>query len=495
MEYLRIVFGITFLFFSLQGQAQGKFYKNYTDLGYDFGEGVVQLADSSYLVTGASSSFGEGPAQAFIMHVDKFGNRIWSKSYGGAESDRGRRIFQIPNDGIYVAGYTNSGGNGSFDFYFFKTDLSGNLIYEKTYGGSNFEKLHDATFVSKDSSFILVGETKSNAAEVENLYIMRLTSQGDTLWTKQIGSAGVDIARAVTMISDTTFVVVGDYYVADSLKQKGLYMKMHINGTVDWLSTIGQRGAHSLNDLSFDEGRVRAVGYVRYSQNNINYSRLYGFVGDLDGTTYNEAIDNSPAINSRYGYLTSYGNQPNQFYVSEQALISSATQFIGGGEDAIISKVEGYGLYWIAPGVNMSNIGDDQITQLIRTSDGGAIAVGYNSYAISGGNNVTLLKIGKNDDFLPSYTLPDIGSLVFINELETSIQAKIYPNPVNEVLQIEVESMENINVKVMNAYGSLVENTSFNKLTSIDLSHYPAGLYLVQLEISGTYKTFKILKK
>lgn len=495
MEYLRVLFGITFLFFSLQGQAQGKFYKNYTDFGYDFGEGVVQLADSSYLLTGASSSFGEGPAQAFVMHVDKFGDRIWSKSYGGAESDRGRRIFQIPNDGIYVAGYTNSIGNGSFDFYFFKTDLVGNLIYEKTYGGANFEKLHDATFVSKDSSFILVGETKSNAEEIENLYIMRLNSNGDTLWTKQMGSAGVDIARAVTMISDTTFVVVGDYYVADSLKQKGLYLKMHIDGTVEWLNTVGQRGKHSLNDLSFDEGRIRAVGYVRYRENNIDYSRLYGFVGDLDGTTYNETIDTSPATNTRYGYLTSYSNQLNKFYVSEQSLVSIASQFIGGGEDAIISRVEGYGLYWIAPGVNVSNIGDDQITQLIRTSDGGAIAVGYNTHAISGGNNVTLMKIGENDDFVPTYSLPDVGSLVFKNELETAIQAKIYPNPVNEVLQIEVETMDNIHVTVMNAYGSIVENSKFNKLTSIDLSDYPAGLYLVRLEISGTYKTFKVLKK
>lgn len=495
MEFLRIILGVTFLFFGLQVQAQGKFWKNYTDAGYDFGEGVTQLPDSSYLVTGASSSFGYGPAQAFILKVDKFGERVWSKAYGGAESDRGRRIFHIPNDGIYVAGYTNSMGSGSFDFYFFKTDLSGNLIYEKTYGGANFEKLHDAAFVPMDSSFILVGETKSNAEEVENAYIMRLKSNGDTLWTRQIGSAGADIARAVRMISDTTFIVVGDYYVADSLKQKALYMKMHIDGTLEWLHSVGERGTHSLNDLTFHEGKIRAVGYVRYKQGTVNYSRLFGFVGNLDGTTSYESIDGSSATNTRYGYITSYSNLPNKYYSSEQALVGTATQYIGGGEDAIISRLEGSGLFWVGGGVNVSNIGDDQITQLIRTSDGGAIAVGYSSYAISGGNNVTLLKIGDNDDFVPSHTLPSTGTLVFKDEVENNINATIYPNPVNDVLQIEVESMENVNVIVMNAYGSVVSNTNFNSLTSIDLSQQANGLYLIRLEIGGAYKTYKVLKK
>ena len=116
MEFIRIIFGVLFLFFTSQVHAQGKFYNTYSNNGHDFGEGIVQLADSSYLITGASSSFGEAPAKAFILHVDKFGNRLWSKAYGGAESNRGRRIFHVENDGIYVAGYTNSSGNGTFDF-------------------------------------------------------------------------------------------------------------------------------------------------------------------------------------------------------------------------------------------------------------------------------------------------------------------------------------------------------------------------------------------
>lgn len=494
MEFIKIVIGIACLVFSLNIQAQGKFYNTYSNNGHDFGEGVVQLPDSSYLITGASSSFQDAPAKAFILKVDKFGNRIWSKPYGGPESNRGRRIMHVENDGIYVAGYSNSFSNGSFDFYFFKTDLTGNLIYENSIGGPNLEKLHDAIMVPADTSFILVGETKSNPTETENLYIVRLNSNGDTIWTKQIGSAGADIARGVEMISDTTFVIVGDYYVADSLQQKALFMKMHINGTVEWLKTTGPDGNYSLNDVALDDGLIRGVGYRQYTENGVNYSKLYTFIAQLNGTTIIEKIAVLPGIFMRYGYFTSYSTQTNKFYISEQSTQGITPNFSGGGEDAKISKGEGY-LYWMGEGVEVSSFGDDQITQLIRTSDGGAVAVGYNSNGGTGGNNITLMKIGDNDDFLAHFTAPNEGSLVFKDELDDAFKVKIYPNPVEEVLQIEVETLENVKVVVMNSLGTVISKEQFNKLTSIDLSNYANGLYMVQLEIAGELKSFKVLKK
>ena len=64
---------ITLLFCFLSGSlafGQISFYKLFTNNGYDFGQGVVQLEDSSYLITGSSSSFLEAPSQAFIMKID-----------------------------------------------------------------------------------------------------------------------------------------------------------------------------------------------------------------------------------------------------------------------------------------------------------------------------------------------------------------------------------------------------------------------------------------
>ncbi len=62
------------------GFSQIKFFKIYTNNGYDYGEGVVELSDSTYLVTGSSSSFSDSPAQAFLLKLDQNGDYLWSRN-------------------------------------------------------------------------------------------------------------------------------------------------------------------------------------------------------------------------------------------------------------------------------------------------------------------------------------------------------------------------------------------------------------------------------
>ena len=213
--------------FTQQIIAQNNFYKIYTGNGYDYGEGIVQsTSDSSYFITGSSSSFENAPSQAFILKVDTGGTYIWSKSYGGSASDIGKRIFHIPNEGNYVAGFSNSFGNGLFDFYFFKTDTSGKLLWEKTFGGSSNELLHDAIQLP-DTSFILVGQTSSNVTEIEDLFIVRISKHGEIKWQKTFGSSGVDIANSVSMIDTNRLIIGGEYYDSDSSTQKSIILSMN----------------------------------------------------------------------------------------------------------------------------------------------------------------------------------------------------------------------------------------------------------------------------
>ena len=69
--------------------AQIQFYRAYSGNGYDRAYGVAQLLDSGYLVTGSSSSFEEAPSQAFLLRLDKYGDFVWSRAYGGPEFEEG----------------------------------------------------------------------------------------------------------------------------------------------------------------------------------------------------------------------------------------------------------------------------------------------------------------------------------------------------------------------------------------------------------------------
>ncbi|MFM8242588.1 MAG: hypothetical protein ACKN86_07265, partial [Crocinitomicaceae bacterium] len=89
---MRILIIFLFAVFAFSGFSQISFYKLYSGTGYDKGEGVVQLADSSYTITGSSSSW-SGNSDAFLLHLDSLGNYKWSRNYGGDEADIGRRVL------------------------------------------------------------------------------------------------------------------------------------------------------------------------------------------------------------------------------------------------------------------------------------------------------------------------------------------------------------------------------------------------------------------
>ena len=54
-----------------------------------------------------------------------------------------------------------------------------------------------------DTSFIFVGGTHSTVTEVDNLYLLNVNKFGDTLWTKNFGTEGKDIARSIKLLNDT----------------------------------------------------------------------------------------------------------------------------------------------------------------------------------------------------------------------------------------------------------------------------------------------------
>ena len=102
MQNLKILFFLVCIWLPYLADSQVKFYELFTNNGYDFGQGITQLEDSSYVVTGSSSSFVEGASQAFLLKIDKFGTYKWSASYGGIESEGGRRVLYKKNVGFYL---------------------------------------------------------------------------------------------------------------------------------------------------------------------------------------------------------------------------------------------------------------------------------------------------------------------------------------------------------------------------------------------------------
>jgi len=476
------------MLFTLVGYAQNNFYKLYSNNGYDLGEGVAQLEDSSFIVTGTSSSFVEGPSQAFLLKVDRLGDYEWSLPYGGAEEDGARRVLYSPNDGFYISGYTNSKGNGAYDVYTFKTDLSGSLIWEKTFGGAGWEKTNDAILLN-DTSQIIVGQTNSGTNGDDDIYVLRINKEGDSLYTKQIGGTGDDFATSIDLLNDSIVIIGGSVYNVDSSSSKGNLIAMHIDGTILWSREYGSDGNFWFNDITIEDSLIYVVG--KYYNDTVSDYEGYSGVISYDGSVITEYVFYKEGYDS-HELIVKQGTT-DKFYIGFNAENSGTYP---GGLDFLIMRNKP-DLLFDNSGCNFANVGDDIGGHLVATNDGGAILVGTNEAYGGGGSNVALLKIGVNDSYpytsgyMVATNLVSVPELLFSNK-----NISFYPNPFLGEFSIESENQKIISFSIFSISGVLVYSEEVNaESIKTNLSFLTEGTYIVEVEDENQIKSYcKVLK-
>lgn len=463
---------VVFILLSFNGIGQINFFNFYTNNGSDKGQGVVQLEDSSYVITGASSSF-SGSSQAFLMHLDSLGNYLWSNSYGGPESESGRRVLYKKDFGFFVCGFTNSIGNGGFDFYLAKVSEIGDLEWEKSFGGDGWERVHDAA-LTKDTGVIMVGETSSNFSNNQDIYIVRTDIQGDTLWTKTIGGAGDDFASSIHPYTDSTFVISGRIYVEDSALVKVYLTYIKDDGSVMWTDTLGNDGNYWSNDFCFNGTQIFGVGGC----NDVitDDPDMLAYIYDIAGFSNGESKVTYPG-KQEFMNVTNFGPTP-AYYVTNSR--DDDLSYVNGADIHIMKYLP---IFTFQFSINIGFQNPDVSGQIIRTSDGGAIVVGYSTGLFSGGNEVFLAKIGPNDGYPSTTTNIVIDDLVTVKESLSADHLMIYPNPVEGFLHIQTDDLKYTQVRIFSSVGAEISKSDFQQSTKVDVTNFDSGLYFI--EISG----------
>jgi hypothetical protein len=152
--------------------------KTYGGTSGDYAYSVRQTSDGGYIVAGYTSSFGAGLYDAFLIKTDANGNRIWAKTYGGADWDLAHSVQQTSDGGYIVAGYTDSFGAGGDDFLLIKTDANGNVQWAKAYGGTDGEDAWSVQQTS-DGGYILAGYTASFGAGSWDAFLVKTDVNGN----------------------------------------------------------------------------------------------------------------------------------------------------------------------------------------------------------------------------------------------------------------------------------------------------------------------------
>ena len=99
--------------------------KTYGGSDHDVAEAIISTEDGGFIVAGWTKSFGNGKSDVYLIRIDKDGNKVWQKTYGGSNHDVAEAIIPTEDGGFIVAGYTASFGNGGRDVYLIKIDKNG----------------------------------------------------------------------------------------------------------------------------------------------------------------------------------------------------------------------------------------------------------------------------------------------------------------------------------------------------------------------------------
>ncbi len=140
-----------------------------------------------------------GNADYWVMKLDNGGNLQWEKSYGGRNEDDAYDVEQTNDGGYILAGATGSNDgdvtgnhiteNGtSYDYWIVKTDGSGNIQWEKCYGGSGGD-MANCIRQTTDGGYIVSGTSTSNDGDVTTnpnggAWIIKLDAAGTIQWQR-----------------------------------------------------------------------------------------------------------------------------------------------------------------------------------------------------------------------------------------------------------------------------------------------------------------------
>lgn len=245
---------------------------------------------------------------------------IWQKMYGGTNGDCAYSVENTLDNGYIAAGSSKSNNgnvtinNGSEDFWVIKTDIDGNLLWQRSYGGSNVE-IAKSISPTTDKGYIVVGFSASTDGDVTNhidtlgnkdFWVLKLDSIGNIQWKKCYGGTSHDIAYSVIQCKDKGYAIAGELNMDYGI------IKLDSSGTLQWQKTYGGTGqdmAKSIRqtsdkgflvfgtagsndgDVLFSHGYEDAWLVKLDSLGNLSWSHAYGSSGGDEGTTIELTTD------------------------------------------------------------------------------------------------------------------------------------------------------------------------------------------------------------
>jgi hypothetical protein len=354
---------------------------------------VNQTADGGYALAGITDSFGAGNYDFWLVKTDESGNMQWNYTYGGTNNEMAYCALVAHDGGYALTGYTRSFGAGGPDVWLVKTDISGSMEWNKTYGGTQDDYAY-SIIQTDDGGYALVGKTKSYGMGDENFWLIKTNSSGDVEWSKAYGGLADDDARSVIQTSDGGYALAGTTYVSWGQSNDFWLVKTDSSGNMEWNMTYGgEQYDYALSVVqTADDGYALAGHTESFGAGNVNFWLIKT---DSSGNH----LWNKTYGGTQYNYLTSLIQTSDGGY----ALGGYTDCFGAGAHDFWLVKTNSSGnAQW-----NMTYGGTlaEYALSMIQTSDGGYALAGCTGSFGSGESDFWLVKTDESG-VIPEFSSP-----------------------------------------------------------------------------------------
>jgi hypothetical protein len=323
---------------------------------------------------------------------------LWTRTYGGSGYDEGQSILQLSDGGYVVLG--NSSSFSPYDkIYLLRINSSGDTLWSRIYGQDSSNGGYRIQPTS-DSGFIIAG-TANVWFPDEDCYLMKVNSSGDTLWSRKYGGPGQDEGYTVQPTSDGGYILVG---TTDSYGAGGdIYLiKTGAGGDTTWTRTYGNTDV----DFGTDVRELPGGGYI--------------IIGTTvsDGPNLDDVYIIKTNPNGDTIWTKTYGRPANLDWGLALDLLPDSGFIVAGwtcpeygiNAEAYLLRLKANGdTVWTR---TYGGASDDYARYVQKTPDGGFIVTGFTYSYGAGQCDVWLIKINAGGDTVWTKTVggPDVDA-------------------------------------------------------------------------------------